>query len=102
MTRLEAETLLQSTKLRIAVAGHPTLFMRPLQAEIYCRVRDNRLMASATLAGHLNKSVQTVSGTLHRMALEGWLDRWQEPQESGGYEWIYAVKKPFKTTEGKA
>ena len=94
MDRSEAEKLLQATKLRIAIAGHPGLVMPLLQAEIFGRVKANRVYGAADLARHLNKTLQSISGILHRMTREGWLDRHQEAQKTGGYEWIYTTKAP--------
>lgn len=61
--------------------------MPSIQAMIF-RLVQRRERSAADVAREMRQSLQSASSMLKRLCDAGFLDRQQERQSSGGYEWI--------------
>lgn len=52
-------------------------------------VMDERKATTADVSRELRLSIPHASGILNKLFRQGYLDRFEQPQESGGKEWVY-------------
>lgn len=101
MTREEASRLLMETK-RLIAQDHPSMVMNEHRANLYGMIQRTGGITTSEIHGRdCVSSVQSISTTLKNMHYEGWLDRDQVTQESGGVEWVYyiSINKPKQVVD---
>lgn len=65
------------------------LLISDFNRKIYRWVFDEREATASDVANHFDISIQHASGALNKMWKQIYLRRYERPQESGGYEWVY-------------
>jgi len=65
------------------------LLISDFNRKVYSVVRDEREVTASEIADEFDISIQHASGSLRKMYKQGYIRRWEQPQESGGFEWVY-------------
>ncbi len=65
------------------------LLISDFNRKVYFVIRDEREVTASEIAFKFDIGIQHASGSLRKMYKQGYIRRLEQPQESGGFEWVY-------------